>query len=143
MSAELVVMGGMNDGLRAYVRERRRWRNLTQEQLAEKIGMSLRAYTDWERGKRPTIKSTLLTQIVEALGAAPEHVAELLSRSVPPERARELARIDRIIAETSPEELDRIVADLRARAEREPALIVILRALLGRSSASHDGHQSH
>lgn len=140
MLTDLSMADGMNEGLRAYAKERRRRNKLTQEQLAEKIGMSLRAYTDWERGKRSTIKSTLLTKMVEVLEAAPEHIAELLSKPVTPQRARELAHIDKIIHGTDPDELDRIIDEIRARAEKEPALIAVLKVLIG---GGHGGDQSH
>ena len=63
----------LGDRLRQY----RRAARLTQEQLAERSGMSVRAISDLERGARQAPHRDTLRLLAEALGLTPDEAAEL------------------------------------------------------------------
>lgn len=55
------------DGMRMYIATLRKGRGLTQEDLAERIGMNVRTYLAWETGKIQDIKAPFLLRAVDVL----------------------------------------------------------------------------
>ena len=71
------------------LRRHRRARDLTQEALAERAGVSVRAISDLERGARTHPYRETATLLAEALGLSGSERAALLAaarRPLPPER---------------------------------------------------------
>ena len=62
-----------NDSIKENIRNIRKSRKMTQEDMAEKLGLSLTAYRDLERGKT-TIVNANIFKIAEILGATPEEI---------------------------------------------------------------------
>lgn len=60
--------------IQAYLRAIRIGRSISQEHLAESIGMSRRALIDWEQGKTEGMRDARLFQIIDMLQAAVHHV---------------------------------------------------------------------
>lgn len=56
------------DGIRLYLRELRKLRNISQRKLAEQIGMSLRGFSDYELGKTEGLKTSMFIRAVVCLG---------------------------------------------------------------------------
>jgi transcriptional regulator with XRE-family HTH domain len=56
-----------------------RW--LTQEELADKVGVSLTTISAWEGGKQPRIKN--MRALAEALGVTPDQIILLESKDLP------------------------------------------------------------
>jgi transcriptional regulator with XRE-family HTH domain len=58
------------DALRGYLRELRDRQHISQKDLADRIGLSLRAFVDWETGKTEDLKGSLLVQAIKEVGAS-------------------------------------------------------------------------
>jgi transcriptional regulator with XRE-family HTH domain len=69
------------DGVRRYFKQLREEAGYSQEQLAELIGMSLRAWIDWENGTTGDIKSVLLFRAIDALSGSLPLVQALMRGS--------------------------------------------------------------
>lgn len=66
------------DAIRAYLHAIRHARKISQRTLAERIGLSERAWIDWETGKTADLKASVLIKTVAILGASLGDVAQLL-----------------------------------------------------------------
>lgn len=69
------------DGLRAYIEGVRRRRGIKQEDLAEQVGLSIRAYRYWLSTPSRSAKIDWLAPAIEVLGAEMRHVQMLLASS--------------------------------------------------------------
>lgn len=78
------------DAVRGYLRELRVGREISQDELAEVMGLSRKALIDWEMGRTGDIKSTPLFKAVEYLRGAISDIAQLANESL--ERGVELAK---------------------------------------------------
>lgn len=68
----------------ARIREKRKGQRLTQQELADKIGVSLMTVLRWEKGER-TPNALIMPQIAEALNTSVEYLMGLQSSSeIPP-----------------------------------------------------------
>ncbi len=65
------------NALRGYVRTLRIGRGATQAEVAERVGMPLQTYKDWERGATKDIKTPYLLRAVRFLRGSLEQVAEM------------------------------------------------------------------
>ncbi len=86
------------DAVRGYLRELRVGRQISQDELADAMGLSRKALIDWEMGRTGDIKSTPLFKAIEYLRGAFTDIAQLANESV--ERGIEIAR-QRLEAEPS------------------------------------------
>lgn len=115
------------DGMRAYLRALRIRSGLTQEEAATTIGLSLRAYTDWEMGRTEEIKAGPLMKLVTAIGARLDDIKALVTsgadaaagealaqRAVTEQADPALARIRELAASATPEERERMLRVLEA-----------------------------
>jgi transcriptional regulator with XRE-family HTH domain len=68
-----------NDLLRAYIIKLRNAKDLTQDGTAKKIGLSRRAYLDWETGVTDEIKLSFFMRLINLLGGSLEDVSFLLA----------------------------------------------------------------
>lgn len=99
------------DALRAYLRALRDGRDMTQEQVAQAIGMVYRSYVDWELGTTKELKATFLIRIIQLLHGSWEHAQKLAKPNATVEQARDLA-LDALANDiTSKEELDALIAE--------------------------------
>lgn len=62
-----------NDSIKENIRNIRKSRKMTQEDMADKLGLSLTAYRDLERGKTTIVNSNTFN-IAKLLGVTPEEV---------------------------------------------------------------------
>lgn len=115
-----------NDALRVYMRVLRKGRDKTQAEFADAIGLSLRAYTDWERGRTRTVKDNVLSRMVDVLGAKPEHITALLEGSVSLDRAREMAAM---LTGTQPDPIDTLIDGLPPDATPDEAARIVKDAM--------------
>lgn len=69
------------EALRIYIRELRKARGITQEGLADAMGLSLRGLTRWEAGQTDEIKSGPLFKAIDYLKAPMTHVQQLISNT--------------------------------------------------------------
>lgn len=86
-----------------YLGEVRRGRNLTQQEVAAKLDVSVRTIRNIETGAHPPQSNTLL-DLVEFLQASPHHVARLKRATATTELAMYLARL--LLANRSPSDED-------------------------------------
>ena len=84
-------MTGVTDGMRAYLRELRVQRGVSQRALAEAMGLSLRALIDWESGKTDDLKSTYLFRVVAFLGASLDDIRTLVEAGAGEDEGRQRA----------------------------------------------------
>lgn len=70
--------------VQAYLRELRIGRKISQEELADAIGLSRRAYLDWESGKTEGIKDTPLFRAIDMLKAGLHHIHYLATHPETP-----------------------------------------------------------
>lgn len=99
------------DALRAYLRTLRDGRDLTQEQVAQAIGLAYRSYVDWELGTTKELKGTFLIRIVQLLRGSWDHAQRLAKPSATIEQARDMA-LDALASDiTSKEDLDALIAE--------------------------------
>lgn len=81
----------MPDALQTYMRELRKQRHLSQHDVAHKIGLSLRAFSDWETGKSEELKGTLLVRLVEYLQGSWDQITRIVLENMEPDEAAKLA----------------------------------------------------
>lgn len=105
------------DGVRAYIRALRDASPYTQKQFAKEIGLSERAYIDYETGDTQELKQSSLIRALEILRAPYEDVRDLILGNSGAETGRELA-----IKRLEPSIQERIHA-LEATEEGRQALI--------------------
>ncbi len=95
------------------MRELRRLRGLSQEELAERAGLTLEAISRAERG-RSEITISSLVQVCEAMGL---HLSEFFARHAPPAAAapqsRAAARLLSLIEDVPDAELRRVLAIMK------------------------------
>lgn len=139
MSSTLVATQVV-DPLRVYVRELRNAAGLTQQQVADHLGLTRRSYVLWETARTNDIKLQHARALIRLLGGSLQHLEMLDVMQV--EDARALAR-----EWAAQSEEDRETA-LRARlkfkrvielGENDPALLEQIVAQL-RKDATHDSH---
>ena len=78
------------DGIRGYLRTLREGRKFKQKDFGPQIGMSERAYIDWELGTTGDMKSEFLLRALSLLGATWEDVQQLAGATY--EKGSELAK---------------------------------------------------
>lgn len=79
--------------VQAYIKELRVGRRISQEELADIIGLSRRALIDWESGKTEGIKDAPLFRAIDTLRAGLHHVHYLATHpEITIEQAVSLAR---------------------------------------------------
>lgn len=140
--------------LRAYIAALRSEQHISQDDLAEAIGMPPRTYKAWESGPTEDIKAPFAIRAIKFLGGALEHLAdfdrlspsdaEQLARDwlrLTPDQRRQAVRIQskfrRVIelSEQDPTQMERVVTRLRADAQADPAVLDLVMAWLdGRRS---------
>lgn len=88
----VIVMAESMAGVRGYLRELRKSVGVSQEALAEHIGLSRRALIEWEMGRTATLKSAQLFRAVAYLKAPIDEVLELFSKpDLTEEEGKEIA----------------------------------------------------
>ena len=80
------------DTIRTYLRELRKLKNISQRELAEQIGMSLRGFSDYELGKTEGLKGAMLIQAVVYLDAAWSDLIDLSRPDATEDEAIQRAR---------------------------------------------------
>jgi transcriptional regulator with XRE-family HTH domain len=80
------------DALRAYIREIRIGRKVTQDELAEAMGLSRRTLIDWEMGRTEEVKSVPLFRAISYLGASAGDVHYLALAGSNAEEGRKMAQ---------------------------------------------------
>ena len=80
------------NALQTYIRELRIGKGLSQDALAGEIGLSRRAFINWEAGRTEGIKEGPLFKAVDILGAALHHVYYLTRYDVSVEQAANIAK---------------------------------------------------
>lgn len=143
-----------SDALRAYIATLRSRRGLSQDALADAIGMGRRTYIAWETGETKDIKTPLVIRAIKVLNGAFEHLGLLDNATeedgrriadewaqLSPEQQIQMQRIQskaqRIIElnEHDPARLEQVVARLREDASTDPAVLdMVLAYLDGRRS---------
>lgn len=78
------------DAVRGYILELRKGRGVTQDELAEVIGMTKQALLEWEKGRTQELKGTPMLKAVEHLKGAAEDLMRLVDASF--EQGMALAR---------------------------------------------------
>lgn len=86
----LAAEGNVMDAVRAYLREMRIGRRISQDELADAIGLSRRALIDWEMGRTEDIKSGAMIKAIAYLRGAVFDIATLVDASL--DRGIELAK---------------------------------------------------
>lgn len=145
-----------SDAIRAYVERLRNGRSMSQELLAETIGMARRTYIAWETGETKDIKAPALIRAIKVLGGAFTHLG--LLEDAPEEKGRQIAdewlrlspeqqaqverihsKFERVIAldDDDPVRLEQVIARVRSDARGDPAVLdVVIAYLDGRRSNS-------
>lgn len=111
------------NAIRAYLRELRARRRMTQQQVADGIGVSVLSWKKYERGKTEDPQSSFLLRAVQVLNGSFDHLRELADECATEEDGRRLAE-QRLIEEAggnvgalrqrmSAAEFDRFVDDLQ------------------------------
>ena len=138
------------DPLRAYIKTLRKGRHISQEHLADQVGMGRRTYVAWERGETKTLKSHYAQAMIRTLSGAPEHLDQLDRLSA--DAARDLAaawlaaptaapsipsRSRRVIelADNEPPQLEEVIAELRRQAQSDPAILSWIAGFLARGAS--------
>lgn len=80
------------DGLRTYIRLLRQSQRVSQEQLADAIGLSRRAFIYWETGQTDDIKLTPIVKAIDYLHAPIEHVQQLVATEATAAEGEQLAQ---------------------------------------------------
>jgi transcriptional regulator with XRE-family HTH domain len=145
-----------SDVIRAYIVALRTEQRISQESVANAIGMAKRTYQAWENRQTKDIKIPLAIRAVRFLGGSLEHLEEIDQATeaeaertardwlkLTPEQKAQASRIQskfrRVIelGEQEPEKLEQVIERLRADARTDPALLdVIIAYLDGRRSRS-------
>lgn len=153
---ELEILVSDSDAIRAYVARLRSGSGLSQEALAETIGMARRTYIEWETGATKDIKAPALIRAIKALGGAFTHLGLLDDATeekgrqiadewlhLSPEQRMQVERIqskfERVIAlgDDDPARLEQVIERLRADARGDPAVLDIVIAYLDGRRSSH------
>ena len=79
------------DGMRVYISTLRKGRGLSQDALAESIGMNPRTYLAWETGKIQDIKAPFLLKAVGVLRGSSDHLVRLADDKIGADEGRSLA----------------------------------------------------
>lgn len=79
------------NALRGYIKTLRTERGVTQAEIADRIGMPLPTYKDWERGVTKDIKTPYLVRAVHFLRGSLEQIASI-SDAATTEDGADLAR---------------------------------------------------
>jgi transcriptional regulator with XRE-family HTH domain len=153
-----LVARAMVDPLRAYVRELRSLAGLTQQEVADRLGLTRRAYVLWETARTNDIKLGHARALIRLLGGSMQHLdmldemsadearnlaIEWAKLSAPDreraERAR--AKFARVIelSPNDPQQLAQLVEQLRNDARIDAQLLELITVFLdgrrsGRSS---------
>jgi transcriptional regulator with XRE-family HTH domain len=145
-----------SDVIRAYIVALRTEQRVSQESVANAIGMAKRTYQAWENRQTKDIKIPLAIRAVRFLGGSLEHLEEIDQATeaeaertardwlkLTPEQKNQASRIQakfrRVIelGEQDSEKLEHVIERLRADARTDPALLdVIIAYLDGRRSRS-------
>jgi transcriptional regulator with XRE-family HTH domain len=99
----------MQEPLRLYLRELRDKQGITQQEAADNIGLSLRAFSDWETGKSDDIKSRHLIRLVVLVKASWSDIVYLETENIEHDTGIKFA--DTLLS-ASTGELDTSVEDL-------------------------------
>jgi DNA-binding XRE family transcriptional regulator len=108
---ELVIApNAQMDGVRAYLRLMRQGRGVSQQKLANAIGLSRRALIDWEVGRSDEIKTGPLMRAVDFLGASLNDIQEMVSERADTEegRRRAFATLETSLDDTTQRRLERL-----------------------------------
>lgn len=154
----VAVMGrsvSSSDAIRSYIMTLRVDQKISQDSLADAIGMARRTYIAWETGEIKDIKVPLVVRAIKRLGGALEHLGVLDEadevagrdlalrwlRLAPDQRAqmgRIQAKLDRVIelGEGDPLKLVEVINRLRDDVQHDPIILdLVLSYLDGRRSA--------
>ncbi len=125
---DVKCMTAVTDGMRAYLREVRIQRGISQRALAEAMGLSLRALIDWESGKTDDLKSTSLFRATSFLRASLDDIRALIEAGAGEEEGRQRAtvwlsqadqqRIDRLVEDDDDDSLMAAIQEMRAELDR-------------------------
>jgi transcriptional regulator with XRE-family HTH domain len=86
----VLTQGFIMEAVRAYLRELRVGRQVSQDELADAIGLSRRALIEWEMGRTEDIKTGIVLRAIQHLSGVAGDLMELLDATV--DRGVELAR---------------------------------------------------
>lgn len=117
------------DGLRAYIRLLRQAQRVSQEQLADAIGLSRRAFIYWETGQTDDIKLTPIVKAIAYLRAPIAHVQQLVATEATAAEGEQLAqawlandqqpvKIERTPEANATDEVRAAIVKMRAELER-------------------------
>ena len=102
-----------------YLRGLRDIAGLTQSEAADLVGMSPKTIERWEAGRHEP-KLTELQPYVRAINGSIQRVIDLLLEDVYEMTEEQKAEIDRITQTRDPEELKRLIGEIRAELDRNP-----------------------
>lgn len=80
------------DAIRSYVETLRDGRGITQNTLANNIGMHWRTYVAWATGNTEDIKAPYLLKAIDILGGSPDHLVRLSRDDATEQMGVQLAR---------------------------------------------------
>lgn len=142
----------VSGAIRVYIATLRDEQHISQDALADAIGMPPRTYKAWESGPTEDIKAPYVIRAIKALGGAFEHLADLededsaarLARDwvrLSPDQRQQVSQIQakaqRVIelGEKDPAKLEQVIERLRADAQADPVVLdMVLVWLDGRRS---------
>lgn len=79
---KIYAEGNVMEAVRAYLRELRIGRQISQDDLADAVGLSRQALIDWEMGRTKDIKSGSLLRAIEHLRGALTDIGTLIDASI-------------------------------------------------------------
>jgi transcriptional regulator with XRE-family HTH domain len=147
-----------SEAIRAYIMRLRTGQGISQDSLADDIGMPRRTYIAWETGETKDIKAPALIRAIKVLGGAFTHLG--LLDDAPEERGRQIAdewlhltpeqreqaeriqsKFERVIAlaDDDPARLEQVIERIRSDARSDPAVLDVIVAYLDGRRSSRSG----
>lgn len=144
-----------SEALRGFIAHLRRESKVSQQALADEIGVARNTYIAWERGGTKDLKVPLMIKALRFFGVPLEHLEALGQvdteeegqqlaaawlRLTPDERAQEArihAKFRRMIelADDDPKRMEQVIERMRTDARADPAILDVIEAYLdGRRS---------
>ena len=123
-----------NVSIKDNIRKIRKARRVTQEEMADKLGMSITAYRDFERGNTSILNNNLIkiSALLETpaeelvLGYRPSQIEGANLNEIPAEYS---GKID--ILKTRVADLEKLVRSLEGNLESKDEIILMLKKKLG------------
>ena len=122
-----------NNSIKDNIRNIRKGKGLTQEDMADRLGISLTAYRDLERGSTSIVNSNIY-RIAEITGTSTEEIMlgylpEQADGSITDVRVEYGSKVETLMTRIS--DLEKIVASLEATIESKNDIIAMLKKNIG------------